>query len=109
MMKAMVNSLFFTGTKKAISLLQGAGLQLPGTLMPHDGFIHSIRESASPVKMKYGNVTETQQFKRWFGDWQKHPDRASKIVNADGTPKIVYHESSGSGISPQSFGRLIRA
>ena len=87
-------SVLYWDKKEAISLLQRAGLQLPGTLMPHDGFIHSIRESASPVNMKFGNVTETQQFKRWFGDWQNHPDRASKIVNADGTPKIVYHQTS---------------
>ena len=37
------------------------------------------------------NVTESQQFKRWFGDWQRHPHNASKVVNADGTPKIMYH------------------
>ena len=61
--------------------------------MPHDGFIHSIRESSSPVKMKFGSVTETQQFKRWFGDWQKHPNSSSKVVNADGTPMIVYHQT----------------
>ena len=35
--------------------------------------------------------TETQQFKRWFGDWQKHPESASKVVNKDGTPRAVYH------------------
>lgn len=61
--------------------------------MPHDGFIHSIRESSSPVKMKFGSVTETQQFKRWFGDWQKHPNSSSKVVNADGTPMVVYHQT----------------
>ena len=87
-------SLLYWNKKEAISLLQRARLQLPGGLMPRDGFIHSIRESSSPVKAKFQNVTETQQFKRWFGDWQKHPDRASKIVNADGTPKIVYHQTS---------------
>lgn len=35
-------------------------------------------------------VTESQQFKRWFGDWQNHPESASKVVNADGTPKVMY-------------------
>ena len=39
------------------------------------------------------NDTESQQFKRWFGDWQNHPGNASKIVNADGTPKVMYHGS----------------
>lgn len=40
---------------------------------------------------KSENVTQTQQFKRWFGDWQNHSDKASKVVNEDGTPKVVYH------------------
>lgn len=35
--------------------------------------------------------TETEAFKKWFGDWQNHPESASKVVNADGTPKVVYH------------------
>ena len=38
--------------------------------------------------------TETEAFKDWFGDWQNHPERASKVVNADGTPKVVYHGTS---------------
>lgn len=35
-------------------------------------------------------VEESQQFKRWFGDWQNNPAKASKVVNADGTPKVMY-------------------
>ena len=87
-------SMLYWNKKEATSLLQQAGLQLPGLLMPRDGFIHSIRESASPVKVKFDDVTESQQFKRWFGDWKNHPNTASKVVNADGTPKILYHQTS---------------
>ena len=50
-------------------------------------------EKASPVKLKFNYVTETQQFRRWFGDWQNRPENASKIVDADGTPKVMYHGS----------------
>ena len=32
------------------------------------------------------NVTESVQFKRWFGDWQRHTRDVSKIQNADGSP-----------------------
>lgn len=88
-----VFSLLYINKKEASSLLQIAGLQLPGGLS-YDGFIHSIRESDSPVKAKYDNFTESQQFKRWFGDWKKRPDKASKVVNADGTPMVVYHQTS---------------
>ena len=37
------------------------------------------------------NQTETDNFKKWFGDWQNDPAKASKVVNEDGTPKVVYH------------------
>ena len=45
------------------------------------------------TKERGKNITESQQFKRWFGDWQNHPNNASKVVNADGTPKILYHQT----------------
>ena len=36
-------------------------------------------------------MLKSQQFIRWFGDWQNSPETASKIVNLDGTPKVMYH------------------
>lgn len=38
----------------------------------------------------------SQEFKNWFGDWQNNSENASKVVNADGTPKIMYHGSPNS-------------
>ena len=84
-------ALFYINKNKAAGLLQKTGPQLPGILFPNNGFIHSIREPGSKVKPKFENVTQSQQFKRWFGDWEKNPKTASKVVNDDGTPKIVYH------------------
>ena len=53
------------------------------------GYImHDISEK---VNLKFQNQTQTKQFLSWFGDWQNDPERASKIVNEDGTPKVVYH------------------
>ncbi|MGI6196663.1 MAG: hypothetical protein ACOYIO_06240 [Eubacteriales bacterium] len=83
-------SLFYWNKKEAVALAQRAGLQLPGGL-PKDGFIHSIRESGSKVNTKLENVTHSQQFKRWFGDWENKPYSASKVVDADGKPLVVYH------------------
>lgn len=83
--------IYYVNKEKADSLLLEAGLQLPGVQIPDDGFVHSIHDSGSPVNTRFGSVTQTQQFKRWFGDWENHPRNASKVVNADGTPKVVYH------------------
>ena len=51
--------------KEALSLLQAKGFQLPSSL-PQDGFVHSIRKKNANINLKFGNVTQTQQFKRWF-------------------------------------------
>lgn len=35
--------------------------------------------------------TRTDNFKRWFGDWENDPENASKVVDAEGKPMVVYH------------------
>jgi chromosome segregation ATPase len=35
--------------------------------------------------------TRSDNFKAWFGDWENDPAGASKVVNEDGTPMVVYH------------------
>lgn len=35
----------------------------------------------------------TKAFKRWFGDWESNPDNASKIVDANGEPMVVWHRT----------------
>ena len=68
-----------------------AGVTMPQGLSLGDGHIHNIHEIGSPVKPKMQNITESQQFKRWFGDWQSNPKRASKVVDKEGKPLVVYH------------------
>lgn len=82
---------FYIDNKKATNLYNASGVQFPGGKTALDGYVHSIRDSGSPVNTKLENVTKTQQFKRWFGNWDTHPEDASKVVNADGSPKVVYH------------------
>ena len=52
---------------------------------------NSIRKSSRNVNSISENQTETENFKKWFGDWQNDPAKASKVVNEDGTPKVMYH------------------
>lgn len=33
----------------------------------------------------------TKSFKDWFGDWENNPSEASKVVDENGEPLIVYH------------------
>lgn len=84
-------TLFYVDKVKAAALYQVARVPMPKMPDTDNGFVDSIRDEGSTVKPKLKNVTQSQQFKRWFGDWKNHPESASKVVNADGTPKVVYH------------------
>lgn len=33
----------------------------------------------------------TNVFKDWFGDWENSPEKASKVVDENGEPKVVFH------------------
>ena len=33
----------------------------------------------------------TNAFKDWFGDWENSPEKASKVVDENGEPKVVFH------------------
>ena len=47
---------------------------------------------------KKSNLTErqyvqvrTKAFKEWFGDWENDPENASKVIDENGEPLVVYH------------------
>ena len=78
---------------------------MPGVL-PQDGYIHSISDSGSNVNNRFTQQTETQQFKRWFGDGEKHPEKIEPVlVNENGEPKVYYHGTNESfnTLSPEEL------
>ncbi|WP_294384319.1 hypothetical protein [uncultured Ruminococcus sp.] len=52
-----------------------------------------IRKIDSNVNKKINKITQSQQFVRWFGDWQNKPKTASKVVDGKGEPLVVYHQT----------------
>jgi hypothetical protein len=36
-------------------------------------------------------LVRTPEFKKWFGDWENEPEIASKVVDSNGEPLVVYH------------------
>jgi hypothetical protein len=41
-------------------------------------------------------LVRTPEFKAWFGDWENEPKNASKVVDENGEPLVVYHGTSAS-------------
>lgn len=77
--------------KKEALTLPAAGVRFPVRLQQSIASNSIIHRFSEKVNMKISENTQSQQFKRWFGDWQNDPANASKVVNEDGTPKVVYH------------------
>ena len=48
----------------------------------------------SNLNKKQWNQVRTDDFKKWFGDWENDPASASKVLDDNGEPLIVYHGSS---------------
>ena len=36
-------------------------------------------------------MVRTKAFKAWFGDWENDPENASKVMDGNGEPMVVYH------------------
>ena len=54
------------------------------------GFIapNGNKSNLTPEQYK---LVRTPEFKAWFGDWENEPKNASKVVDENGEPLIVYH------------------
>ena len=77
--------------KNGDTTIVDSGVQFPVHLNDRISPNGIIRSFSEKVNMNLSDVTQSQQFKRWFGDWQNRPQKASKVVNEDGTPLIMYH------------------
>ena len=60
---------------------------------PRDKEGHLLAPNGKPTNLterQYAQV-RTKSFKRWFGDWINNPETASKVVDENGEPLVVYH------------------
>ena len=51
-------------------------------------------------------LVRTESFKKWFGNWENDPENASKVVDENGEPKVVYHGSAAVGITKFDKSRI---
>ena len=85
------HSVYYINKEKASAFLRPVGNPISKAAQELDGFVNSVTDQNSSVKMRISDVTESLQFIRWFGDWKNDHKLSSKVVNRDGTPQIVYH------------------
>ena len=89
-------------TQQPLNNIQSPINSFEGVKAPADQ-INAVREKQSQELRKApngkpSNLTEQQwlqvrtpAFKQWFGDWENDPANASKILDENGEPLVVYH------------------
>lgn len=65
-------------------ILSNAKRDSEGNLLAPNGKKSNLTEK------QYAQV-RTKAFKDWFGDWENDPENASKVVDENGEPLVVYH------------------
>ena len=65
-------------------ILNNAPRNSKGQLLAPNGKVSNLTEK------QYAQV-RTKAFKEWFGDWENNPSEASKVVDENGEPLVVYH------------------
>ena len=71
--------------KHYYSKMKYIGLAQGGLIAPN-----GKKSNLTPEQYK---LVRTPEFKKWFGDWENDPENASKVVDANGEPKILFHRS----------------
>ena len=74
------------GTFEEQRILRNAPRDSQGRLLAPNGKPSNLTER------QYAQV-RTKAFKDWFGDWENDPKNASKVVDENGEPLVVYHHT----------------
>ena len=73
--------------KEEQDILSRAPRNEKGQLLAPNGNVSNLTEK------QYAQV-RTKAFKDWFGDWENDSENASKVVDENGEPLVVYHGSA---------------
>jgi hypothetical protein len=74
-------------SKEMQDILANAKRDSEGHLLAPNG------KKSNLTERQYAQV-RTKAFKDWFGDWENNPNEASKVVDENGEPLVVYHGSA---------------
>lgn len=79
--------------------------KIKSTATANGTYMKAPNGKKSNLTQKQWLYTRTAAFKAWFGDWEKDPKNASKVIDENGEPQVVYHGSPHSGIDDFSKGK----
>ena len=80
--------------KAAGESVKKAYVQDDDLLKYEDGGLIAPNGKPSNLTPEQYKLVRTPAFKAWFGDWENEPENASKVVDENGEPLVVYHGSN---------------
>ena len=69
-------------------------LSLKKKAIADDTFMKAPNGKPTNLTERQWLQVRTKAFKDWFGDWENDPKNASKVVDENGEPLVVYHGST---------------
>lgn len=88
--------------KELQKILENAPRDINGKLLaPND-------KPSNLTERQYAQV-RTKSFKKWFGDWENDPENASKVVDENGEPLVVYHQSTATGFNVFNLNESVKS
>jgi hypothetical protein len=76
----------FDSNNPDIRFEKGGGIKKKSELLAPNG-------KPSNLTLEQWHLVRTPEFKAWFGDWENSPETASKVVDSNGEPLVVYRGS----------------
>lgn len=86
-------------SEEELNILKNAPRDSQGRLLAPNGNLSNLTEK------QYTQV-RTKAFKRWFGDWENDPKNASKVIDENGEPLIVYNGGRGGNFTKFSKDKI---
>lgn len=72
-------------------LIESEIIDLKKELKEKDGYLKAPNGKDTILPEKQWLIVRTKSFKQWFGDWEHDKKNASKVIDENGEPLIVYH------------------
>lgn len=102
------NVLFAASLEKArdntqditFSILPSEKKTIVDTAKKNETYLKAPNGKNSNLTESQWAIVRTKAFKKWFGDWENDPANASKVIDENGEPLVVYHGA------PNDFGNI---
>jgi hypothetical protein len=88
-------------TKNTDDVMLSATKEAEGITLTYNDKGQHLAPNGKPSNLteQQAKIVRTEAFKSWFGDWENDPENASKVVDRNGEPLVVYHGSPSGDIT----------